>query len=92
MKLPFSDLYARAKGSKIGLTWMLPAEAVSTNVYRASGEGEFVLIANTMSAYATYLDRNVPPGNYTYMVRWVNENARESSDSNEVSVSRGGRR
>ncbi|MCK5176226.1 MAG: hypothetical protein KAQ92_00745 [Candidatus Aenigmarchaeota archaeon] len=89
---PISDLYARAKNTKVGLTWTLPLGAVSSNVYRASEGGDFVLIANTTSTYATYLDRNVPLGNHIYMVRWVDLRGQESPDSNAVDVLVSGRR
>ncbi|MCK4800083.1 GPI anchored serine-threonine rich family protein [Candidatus Parcubacteria bacterium] len=84
---PISDLSARAKNTKVVLLWTLPSEAVSTNIYRTSEEENFVLIANTKSTYAFYLDKNVPLGNQTYMIRWIDSYGLESPDSNKMEVS-----
>jgi len=84
---PISDLSVRAKNTKVGLLWTLPSEAVSINIYRASEKENFVLIANTKSTYAFYLDKNVLLGNQTYMVRWIDSNGLESPDSNKMEVS-----
>lgn len=86
---PIADLSARAKDNKVQIVWTHILESASYNVYRDSGEG-FEFLVNTTSTYSTYLDMDVPPGDHTYMVRWTNENGKESPDSNLVQVTIGG--
>ena len=45
-----------------------------------------MLVANTESTYATYIERNVPLGDHIYMVCWIDEGGQESPDSNLVQV------
>lgn len=83
-----SDLVARAKASKVQLTWTNDPNAASYNVYRSTMPGgPYIKIANTISRYSTYLDETVLNGiNYFYVVSEVALNANELCLSNETSA------
>ena len=84
-----SDLAARAKLSKISLTWTPVPGAVGYDIYRSTmqGGGYRRIAAGHVTDYATYLD----PGRtnrvtYYYVVRTLGPNGKASSDSNEASA------
>jgi hypothetical protein len=82
------DLAARAKLSKVQLTWAPFPGAVSYNVYRSTvSDGPYLKIANTTSTYCTYLDSSVTTGTtYFYVVRPAKLNGDEMCQSNEASA------
>jgi hypothetical protein len=67
--LPVENLSARPKRSKVSLVWTADADAVSSNIYRATTSGgPYQLIASGhVSGYATYLDAQVTTGNTYYL-------------------------
>jgi fibronectin type 3 domain-containing protein len=86
-----TDLSARAKSSKVQLTWT-HVGVDSYNVYRKVEGGEYSLLANTTSTYSTYLDTAVTNGTtYYYVVNSVC-NGSESEASNEASATPTSRR
>jgi len=85
---PISDLYARAKDSKIDLVWAPIAGASGYNVYRATSQGgPYSLIAgNHQCSYCAYADFGLTNGTtYYYVVRWINATG-ESEASNEANA------
>ncbi len=83
-----TDLYARAKGSKIDIVWTPVAGAESYNVYRSTTQGgSYTLIAEGhVTDYAVYADFGLTNGvTYYYVVNSVT-NGIESLSSNEASA------
>jgi len=81
------NLAARAKLSKIQLTWTHTG-ADHYNVYRSTiSGGPYVKIAETSSTYSTYLDSSVTTGiTYYYVVRPAQINGNETCQSNQASA------
>jgi hypothetical protein len=81
------NLLARAKLSKIQLTWTHTG-ADHYNVYRSTiSGGPYVKIAETSSTYSTYLDSSVTTGiTYYYVVRPAQINGNETCQSNQASA------
>lgn len=82
-----NNLTARAKGTKIQLTWSNVA-ADHYNIYRGpvSG-GPYTRLATTYSTYCTWLDNKVVSGTtYYYVVRPADALDRELCQSNEASA------
>ena len=81
------DLAARAKLTKIQLTWTYNG-AHHFNVYRSTVEqGPYVLIGTTESTYSTYLDTSVNLNTpYYYDGAGANELNQELCQSNEASA------
>lgn len=79
-----SDLEARAKSSKVQLTWT-HSGAHHYNIYRSlSSGGPYSKIATTTSTYSSYLDQSVVNGTvYYYVVREADVFDRERCQSNE---------
>jgi hypothetical protein len=85
------DLVARPKSGKIQLTWadvLGDLDAVKYNIYRSTIDGgPYLKIAETISTYSTYLDRNVVNGTtYYYVVRPAKLNGNEVCQSNEATA------
>jgi len=84
-----SNLAARAKLTKIQLTWTHIAGTHHYNVYRSTvSGGPYALIGSTTSTYSTYLD-NGPltlGTTYYYVVRQAQLNGNEVCQSNQASA------
>lgn len=83
---PIMSLAARAKYSKIDLTWTPLPTAESYNIYRRVENEPYALIKEGhITDYAVYADFGLTNGvTYFYIVRWVDRNGSESPDSNEA--------
>jgi PKD repeat protein len=81
------NLAARAKLTKIQLTWT-PTGADHYNIYRGTiSGGPYLKIAETSSTYSTYLDSTVVTGTtYYYVVRPAQLNGNEACQSNQASA------
>ncbi|MBN1131068.1 MAG: hypothetical protein JXA71_18915, partial [Chitinispirillaceae bacterium] len=82
---PISNLTARAKDTKIQLTWSPASGASCYNVYRKAGAGSYQLLAACVNTtYCTYLDEGLTYGvTYCYKVTSV-ASGFESAASNET--------
>ena len=84
---PIDDLVARAKSTRVNLTWSPVADAAGYNVYRKAGGGPFELLAEDyQSDFATYPDTIAAGVTYTYYVEWVDAAGNVSPASNEVTA------
>ena len=76
------------------ISWFPPfgEEIAGYNVYRRSpGEDDFTKLNDRPISATSYRDENAEPGeNYEYMVKTVDEDSVESTDSNIVAVEDGG--
>ena len=86
-----SNLAARPKGGKVGLTWSKKPAAASYNVYRGTvSGGPYLKIGSataTSLALASYFDGAVVNGTtYYYIVREVGANGAEYCQSNQASA------
>jgi len=85
--LPIEDLSGRLKDTKVSLVWSPAPGALSYNIYRNSGVEYTLVTSGYVSDYATYLDSGLVIGDtYCYLVSWINNNGKESLESNEVCV------
>lgn len=83
-----ANLIARARDKQVQLAWTKWAGAVKYNIYRAAVTGgPYVKIAETTSAYSTYLNTGLTNGTaYFYIVRPVAANGNEICQSNEATA------
>ena len=81
-----ADLTARPKSGKVQLVWGNTSPAGGYNVYRSTvSGGPYQLVANTTSAYSTYLDEGLVNGTtYYYVVRPAALNGAELCQSNQA--------
>ena len=88
--VPASDLAAIPSRGEVRLSWKpSPAPDVGAYViYRATGSGPFIRIGSVRPPATTFVDREVPPGQYRYAVtaQDASTRANESAQSNEVTV------
>jgi len=91
---PITDLFARAKDSKINIVWNPISGAIHYNIFRKEGTQGFVLIKSEhVTDYATYADFGLTNGvTYSYRVRWVDDQGHASADSNVASATPTARR
>ncbi|KPJ91372.1 MAG: hypothetical protein AMJ53_11800, partial [Gammaproteobacteria bacterium SG8_11] len=85
---PISDLYARAKDSKIDIVWTPVAGADSYNVYRGTTQGGpyNLIVQGHVTDYAVYADFGLTNGvTYYYVVTSITAGV-ESQFSNEASA------
>lgn len=82
------NLAARAKASKVQLTWSDTNAAAGYNVYRGTQSGgPYTLLGHTTSTYSTFLDSGVTLGSsYHYVVRRTAANSNELCQSNQASA------
>lgn len=84
-----NNLAARAKLSKIQLTWTHIAGTHHYNVYRSTTSGgPYLFIGSTTSTYSTYLDNGplTVGTRYYYVVRPAQLNGNETCQSNQASA------
>lgn len=92
LALVVSTLGACGQGNKthtVTLTWKASKSVVKGyNVYRGTKSGgPYTRINHQLVQGLTYKDENVPGGaTYYYVTRSVDANARESANSNEITV------
>lgn len=84
---PITDLAARAKSTKVQLSWSPVAGAVGYNVYRQAGNGAFELLAEGfVTDFGVYLDTIAAGVTYTYVVEWIDADGNVSPGSNAVTA------
>lgn len=81
-----ANLTARARNKQVQLVWTKWAGAAKYNIYRSTIDGgPYVKIAETTSAYSTYLNTGLTNGTtYYYIVRPVAANGNEICQSNQA--------
>jgi hypothetical protein len=81
---PVTDLVARAKAGKIDLVWKPIPNALGYNVYRKFGTGAWTRVQEYLTSdFAVYADMGLTNGTpYSYLVRWLDAQGRESPASN----------
>jgi hypothetical protein len=87
---PPSDLAAIPSRGEVRLSWTpSPAPDVAAYlIYRAAGTGPFARVGSVRPPATTFVDREVPPGRYRYVVtaQDASTRANESAHSNEATV------
>ena len=85
-----TDLVAIPSAGTVRLTWRASPESdvAAYIVYRVAGRGAFERVGSTRPPIATFVDRDLAPGTYRYVVTAQDSASRpnESGRSNEVTV------
>ena len=91
MPATIADLSALGKNGKVDLYWTAPTGASAYRILRAFENSPFELIAlRRAKKGAAFRDHDVTNGvSYRYVIRWLDPNGRQSSSSNEVTVTPG---